>query len=56
MCLLETLGVCGVTLLHARFLVPSKLEAAVLEYFMHTVYFILLWVKILERAEDNIKI
>jgi hypothetical protein len=43
-------------LLHACFLVPSKLEAAVLEYFRHTVYFISLWIKSLERAEDNIKI
>jgi len=39
-------------LLHACFLVPSKLEAAVLEYFRDTVCFILLWVKILERAEE----
>jgi hypothetical protein len=49
-------SVCGVTLLHACFLVPSKLEAAVLEYLGIPFILFYFWIKILERAEDSIKI
>lgn len=40
------------SLLHACFLVPSKLEAAVLEYL--GILFVLFWIKILKSAEENI--